>query len=95
MLGCVISGLGPFIPFKAEATGLIETAFGVVFTSRGVGYVIGSLSVGKIEEKYNAHRILSCSFLIVSVTAFLTVSAEQIIYMCVIFFFSGLGCSGI
>lgn len=38
---------------------------------------------------------MSCSFLIIAVTAFLAVSAEEVFSMCVIFFFSGLGCSGI
>lgn len=95
MLGAVISGLGPFIPFKAANSGLVETAFGIVFTFRGVGYVLGSMSIGRFEEKFAAHKMMSCSFLIIAITCFLAVSTEAVIPMGIIFFFSSLGLSGI
>jgi hypothetical protein len=38
---------------------------------------------------------MSCAFLVMTVSSFLAVSAEKVTYMCIIFFFSGLGCSAI
>lgn len=95
LLGMVISGLGPFIPFKAATTGLVETAFGIVFTFRGIGGVLGSISVGKIADRYQTHRMMSCSCLIIAVTCFLAVPTNNVILLGVIFFFSCLGLSGI
>jgi FHS family Na+ dependent glucose MFS transporter 1 len=95
LLGAVISGLGPFIPFKAQAINAKETDFGVVFTFRGVGYVLASLGVGEIGDRYQPHHLLAVSFLLVGVTSFLAVYTEAVLPTAVVFFFSAVGCAGI
>lgn len=95
LLGCVISGLGPFIPFKAQAIGMKETDFGVVFTFRGVGYVLSSLGVGYIATTYQPHRLLALAFFLIAATSFLAVYVEQIFAMALLFFISSLGAAAI
>lgn len=72
LIGAVISGLGPYIPFKAQAINVQETDFGMVFSFRGVGYVLSSLGVGQIADRYQPHHLMAAAFLLVGVTSFLT-----------------------
>lgn len=41
--GASISGLGPFIPYLSAETGILETDFSFLFSSRSFGMVAGAL----------------------------------------------------
>ena len=51
-LGGIISGLGPLIPFLANEMNMHETDFGIVFTSRGIGYMFGCWLIGHTEKYF-------------------------------------------
>jgi MFS family permease len=94
-LAFIISGLGPLIPFKADESGIIETDYGIVFTFRGIGYLAGSIIVGKIEHMFNPHLLLTIYFFVLGSSAYLAVITQSIPLLAIIFLLNGIGCSGI
>lgn len=94
-LAFIISGLGPLIPFKADESGRAETDYGIVFTFRGIGYLAGSILVGRIEHLFNSHLLLTSYFFVLGTSAYLGVTVTNIPMLAVVFLFNGIGCSGI
>ena len=56
--GAEISALGPSVPLLSKKINMPETSFGLVFTCRGIGYLISAWLGGKVEGKYDMHRLL-------------------------------------
>lgn len=94
-LAFIISGLGPLIPFKADESGRAETDYSIVFTFRGIGYLAGSILVGRIEHRFNSHLLLTSYFFVLGTSAYLGVVVRSIPMLAVVFLFNGIGCSGI
>lgn len=70
----MISVIGPLIPLKAKAGGLLETNYSMVFTSRGIGGMVGCLLVAHFEKKYEAHSMIAMASAVIAVICFLNMS---------------------
>lgn len=53
------------------------------------------MGIGKLEEKFAAHKMMACCCLVIGVTSILAVSAQAVIPLGVIFFIGSLGFGGI
>jgi FHS family Na+ dependent glucose MFS transporter 1 len=94
-LGMVISSLGPTIPSLAQITGSSLAAAGMLFSGRSLGYLLGSLLVGRGYDRYPGNSLLAIvlfgaafSMVLVPISPWLGITA-------VILFITGLGLGGI
>ena len=62
----MVSSLGPAIPMMADRFGVSKTNLGSLFTSRGIGYLCGTLVSTKIEKYASSKRVAVCAFVCLS-----------------------------
>jgi FHS family Na+ dependent glucose MFS transporter 1 len=67
-LGLVAASLGPTIPGLAEHTHTQLNEISFLFTARAGGYLIGSLTSGRLYDRLPGHRVLILGLLIMSAT---------------------------
>ena len=58
LYGSIITGMGPIIPYFAEATGNSETSFSYIFFVRALGYLAGGSLIKILTQRYSTHAIL-------------------------------------
>lgn len=58
-LGLVSASLGPTLPALAAGLGTPPAALGLLFTARGLGYLLGSLGCGRLYDHRPAHPLLA------------------------------------
>lgn len=66
-----------------------------MFTCRGLGYLAGSIVVGKIEHLFNPHLLLMAYFFLLGLSSFLAAVVQSIPLLAILFLVNGIGCSGI
>ena len=94
-LGAIISGLGPIIVLKAKELDQPETDFGIVFTMRGLGYLLGSYFSGKTEGLIDSHTSLALGCCGLGIFAILSLKFDSIFLLSLAFFFMGSGCGNL
>jgi predicted MFS family arabinose efflux permease len=64
IFGAIYDSYGPLLPYLSEVTGLTESSFTIIFTMRGVGYIIGGVLKLKLMSEIDLHRglAISCFF---------------------------------
>jgi len=62
----------------------------LVFSSRGLGYVISAVISGKVEGKFNLHTYLALSGFIFGIFSVITALTSSFLMICLAFFFMGL-----
>jgi fucose permease len=90
-VGGIISGLGPLIPIKAVESGLSETDFKVVFTWRGIGYLLGSFTAGESEKYLDSHRCISLGCFMIGLAAISSLYVDSLFLFTFTFFLMGIG----
>ncbi len=58
VLGLVSASLGPTLPWLAAKLASEPEALGLLFTARGVGYLLGTLACGSLYDRRPAHPLL-------------------------------------
>ncbi|MBN1268983.1 MAG: MFS transporter, partial [Kiritimatiellae bacterium] len=57
--GLVVSALGPTLPALAQNTGSRLDQISLLFVTRSLGYLIGSLLGGRLFDRFGGHRIIA------------------------------------
>jgi FHS family Na+ dependent glucose MFS transporter 1 len=66
VLGLVSASLGPTLPWLAAKLASEPEALGLLFTARGVGYLLGSLACGRLYDRRPAHPLLITAILMLA-----------------------------
>lgn len=66
VLGLVSASLGPTLPWLAAKLATQPEALGLLFTARGVGYLLGSLACGRLYDRQPAHPLLITAILLLA-----------------------------
>jgi FHS family Na+ dependent glucose MFS transporter 1 len=66
VLGLVSASLGPTLPWLAATIACEPEALGLLFTARGVGYLLGSLACGRLYDRRPAHPLLTTAILLMA-----------------------------
>jgi predicted MFS family arabinose efflux permease len=97
--GACFSSLGAALPELADSLGKTTGDFGISFTTRGVGYLIGTLLSSQLMGNPNiplSKPFLACLFLIINgVAMFLVAEANDFILLMILFSLQGVGFGGI
>ena len=83
-LGLTTGALGPTLPTLASQTNQSLSAISYSFTFRSLGYVLGSLTSGKLFDKDHGNHAMGLLMLIASITVCLIPLAPSLILMLVI-----------
>ncbi|NJN83632.1 MAG: MFS transporter [Caldilineaceae bacterium] len=67
-IGLVAASLGPTLPRLAENTGVELGQISFLFTSRSLGYLIGSYLGGRFYDRLPGHPIMAATVLLMAVT---------------------------
>lgn len=65
-LGLVSASLGPTLPWLAAKLASEPEALGLLFTARGVGYLLGSLACGRLYDRRPAHPLLITAIMLLA-----------------------------
>jgi FHS family Na+ dependent glucose MFS transporter 1 len=66
VLGLVSASLGPTLPWLAAKLATQPEALGLLFTARGLGYLLGSLACGRLYDRRPAHPSLITAILLLA-----------------------------
>lgn len=66
VLGLVSASLGPTLPWLAAKLATPPEALGLLFTARGLGYLLGSLACGRLYDRRPAHPLLITAILLLA-----------------------------
>eukprot|EP01129_Flabellula_baltica_P007784 TRINITY_DN3042_c0_g1_i1.p1 TRINITY_DN3042_c0_g1~~TRINITY_DN3042_c0_g1_i1.p1 ORF type:complete len:162 (+),score=25.60 TRINITY_DN3042_c0_g1_i1:99-584(+) len=89
-LGLVLASLGPAFPFLTNATNTTVGELSGVFTSRAIGYLIGSVVSGPLYDKFNGNVITGIALFFTGVSVFFVPFVESGILLGFITSFQGL-----
>lgn len=71
LLGLTSASLGPTLKGLAQHTAVTLEAISIVFTARALGYTLGSLSGGRLYDRYSGHAVLALVLGAIAAAAFL------------------------
>lgn len=71
IFGLLSAAIGPTLPGLAQNTGSDLSQISLIFTAQALGYLVGSLSGGRLFDRMPGHRLLSVVLLIMGCMAFL------------------------
>lgn len=77
-LGLTTGSLGPTLPSLAEQTQVGLSAISYVFTARSVGYLLGSVHVGKLVDRRSGNRVMTAMLLTMSIMMALVPLASKL-----------------
>lgn len=72
VIGLSIATLGPTIPYLADNTASSLNRISVLFSARSLGYLLGSLGIGRLYDRLAGHRLIASLLLVLGVTMALT-----------------------
>lgn len=89
----VIASLGPTLPYLAEKLDVSLSNAGVLFSARSLGYLLGSLIVGRGYDRFPGNHLMACIlFLMAFMMAFIPIS-PFLILMAILLLVAGI-CMG-
>jgi len=71
-IGLSIATLGPTLPYLADNTASSLNQISVLFSARSLGYLLGSLGIGRLYDRLSGHRLIASLLLVLGVTMALT-----------------------
>ena len=89
-LGIATSLLGPTLPTLSAYSGSSVGALGILFLVRSLGYLIGSVALGRLYDRMKAHPLLSFAQIAVGVCLAAVAWLHQLPMLIAIFFLMGL-----
>jgi FHS family Na+ dependent glucose MFS transporter 1 len=66
VLGLVSASLGPTLPWLAAKLATQPEGLGLLFTARGLGYLLGSLACGRLYDRRPAHPLLILAIVVLA-----------------------------
>jgi hypothetical protein len=97
--GCCIAVLAASIPEMSKAVQMESTAFGELFTSRGIGFFLGTLLSAAVVESVKVnipkHVYVCISIIITGIATLLFSMTTSFLYMNGLVFCQGLGFGGV
>lgn len=94
-LGMVAASLGPTVRELAKQTDTSMGDIGVLLTVRAMAYLVGSLLVGRLYDRYTGHRIMIGSVIVLFVVFLFVPTTPYLWLLVVLLFIVGLGESGL
>ncbi len=90
IIGMFGSSLGPTLPALAEQTSSTLKDISILFVTRPLGMIIGSLFVGHLYDRFHGHKLLAIATIAISIflTTFPFIDALDI--LAALFFLSGI-----
>jgi fucose permease len=93
MFGVVSAVLGPALPTLAENSGVSPGETGVLFTTRGIGFLLGSLAGGRMYDRLRGHPAMAAALLVTALATVLTPLANQFWQLNLLMFVIGFSTS--
>ena len=91
LFGAILIGLGPFIPYLSERSGIIETEYSILFFGRAIGFTVGALSVRFVEKSFTYHKLLGIGYLLAGLFTILFNFTTNIKTDVALLFIAGVG----
>ena len=79
--GILFSSFGPIVPFLSFMTHLPESHFTIIFTMRGLGYLLGGVVKHIFFKSFDFHRGASLGCFGVGIGSLLFVLSQNIVWM--------------
>lgn len=89
LLGLMVASLGPTLGVLAEQTGSPLKGISFLFIARSTGFMLGSIFVGAIYDRWPGHRLLAAGLLILSVMIVVTPLITSLWLLTLIFLLQG------
>lgn len=93
-LGAIIASLGPTLPALAENLAVSIGAISILFTTRSLGYLLGSLLAGSLYDRFNGSRIMGGMLFISTLTLLSVPEIGTLVVLGIAFFVIGITQSG-
>lgn len=90
-LGLVTASLGPTLPGLAEHTSVALSTAGLLFTTRSLGFTLGSLYIGRSYDHLPGHRVMSGMLLLMTVMLVLAPITNLFWILALVMFILGMG----
>ena len=84
--GATFSSFGPIIPFLSHITHLPESHFTIIFTMRGLGYLIGGFIKHIFFNSFDLHRGMGLGCLGSGIGSLLFLLSQRVLWMGVLSF---------
>jgi MFS family permease len=95
LLGGLGGIIGPSVPSLASKLGLLETKLAGVFTSRGLGFLVGSFSMPYLDKYLPKYLLMTLCTTIAGIVTFSVVFAPTISPLLALMFLQGLSLAGV
>lgn len=89
-LGMTTAALGPALPYLADQTGSLLSAISFLFTTRSLGYLLGSLQGGRLYDRVQGHPVMAAALVVMAVTMALVPLTPQLWLLIAIFLILGV-----
>ena len=93
LFGVVSAIVGPALPTLAANGGVELGATGVFFTTRGIGFLLGSLAGGRAYDRLRGHPVMAAALLATALVMVLTPLANQFWQLNLLMFLMGFSTS--
>lgn len=91
VLGIVTASLGPTLPGLAEQTGASLSLISLLFTTRSLGYLMGSFLSGRLYDRMKGHPLIGAALVLVAVALSLIPLIPLIWLLAFVLLIVGLG----
>ena len=93
--GLASAVMGPALPALAQNASVPLADTGMFFTTRGIGFLLGSLAAGRSYDSWRGNPVLSSALLLTSLSLVLTPLVEQFWQLNVLMFLTGFTTSNL
>lgn len=90
-LGLVTASLGPTLPALAEHTSVTLSTAGLLFTTRSLGFTLGSLYIGRTYDRFPGHKVMAGMLLLMAAMLVLAPATTLFWVLALIMFVLGAG----
>ena len=91
VLGASIASLGPTLPYLAENIQVTVTSLGYLFSTRSLGYLLGSLFIGRLFDRFSGHRLMAVMLLLAAFGMVLIPLAPYVTLLALLLLVVGIG----
>jgi fucose permease len=91
IVGLSMSVLGPALTDLRERSGADIGQIGILFVGQSLGYIVGSFTGGRMFDRFDSHRVLAGSLVLLGIGLALVPAFDQLTGLFVTFFVIGFG----
>jgi FHS family Na+ dependent glucose MFS transporter 1 len=84
VIGIFAASLGPTLPALAEHTGSHLSQISFLFTTRSVGYLLGSVVLGRLYDRLPAHSLMAGMLVLITTLMALTPVAPSLVLLALV-----------